>query len=120
MQLQPELKLVEIKAGLGLSISKFEKLRRAVREEVEWEGLVTIRLATKSMPVILHKLVGTVMISSDKKFSAYNNAFDKKAILKLVHIGMLLATSLPNAMLTQMSNTIPTQALWLPPVFRPH
>lgn len=61
-----ELKLTGIKAGLGLSTSKFEKLRRAGREEVEREGLATKTSATTSMWVFLHELVGRPMAGFDR------------------------------------------------------
>ena len=51
-----EFKLTDIKAGLGLSISRFEKLGRAGREEVEREGLATKTSATTSIWMILPRL----------------------------------------------------------------
>lgn len=51
-----EFKLTDIKAGLGLSISGFEKLGRAGREEVEREGLATKTSATTSIWMILPRL----------------------------------------------------------------
>lgn len=78
-----ELKVTGIKAG---SKSKFEKLRRAGREEVEREGMATKTSATTSMWVILQELVGRAKAGFGRKLSAQNKTFNKKAILKLVHI----------------------------------
>lgn len=82
----PELRLADIKAGLGLSTSRFGKLRHAIREEVEREGLATKTLATNSMRLSLRELVERMIAQFDRKLSVDNDAFNKEAILKLVHI----------------------------------
>lgn len=82
----PELRLADIQAGLGLSTSRFGKLRRAVREEVEREGLATKTLATNSMRLSLQELVGRMIARFDRILPADNDDFNKEAILKLVHI----------------------------------
>ena len=82
----PELRLADIQAGFGLSTSRFGKLRRAVREEVEREGLATKTLATNSMRLSLQELVGRMIAKFDRILPADNDDFNKEAILKLVHI----------------------------------
>lgn len=92
-------------------------------------SLMTKRLTTNSVQVILHEIVGRVLAGFDRRISAHQKVFNKSAILKLVHISrrrMLPAKSLPNAGPTQVNNTVPlrirlgaTKAPWLLSVFRP-
>ena len=81
-----DLNLTSIQAGLGVSLSRFMKIREIVKKEVEEAGLGKKTLGTNQMRNELDILAEQIKLRVQKHIKCNNVKWTQEALLRLIHI----------------------------------
>ena len=81
-----DLNLASIQTGLGVSISRFMKIREIVQNEAEEAGLGRKTLGTNQMRKELDRLAEQIRLRVQKHIKCSNVKWTQEALLRLIHI----------------------------------
>ncbi|MCJ1348828.1 hypothetical protein MMC31_007061 [Peltigera leucophlebia] len=81
-----DLNLTSIQAGLGVSLSRFMKIREIVKKEVEEAGLGKKTLGTNQMRKELDTLAEQIRLRVQKHIKCNNVKWTQEVLLRLIHI----------------------------------